>query len=78
MWSPDGLALPSRSLAKAGQRRFFAKARPDPLFKYFSNASALGISVNATAVLIRQGRNFEVWGTDPLLCFSSRFAKFSV
>lgn len=33
--------------AKAGHRRFFAKARPDGLFRYRSKANARSLSMNA-------------------------------
>src|ERR1017187_7954837 len=42
------------------QRRFFAKARPDAVFKYRSNLDAWASSEKATYVLIRQGANLEV------------------
>ena len=60
------------------QNRFFANARPDPDFRYFSNAIARCSSLNATWVLIRQGPYFEVWGTAPALCFANRARKSSV
>ncbi len=49
------------------QSRFFAKARPDGLFRYVSKSKAIFLSVNAMAVFMRQGLYFEVCGTWPEL-----------
>jgi hypothetical protein len=40
--------------------RFFAKALPEAVLRYFSNSAARLRSPKAIAVLIRQGRNFEL------------------
>ena len=84
-WSPEALQANCRSrdvpLAKLGRRfykRFFAKARPEELFRYRSKATARSRSLNAIAVLISQGRYFEVCGTSPLLCFNNRLFRSSV
>ena len=70
---------PSSSLRSAKvYKRFFAKARPEGLFRYRSKASALSRSLNAIAVLISHGRYFEVCGTSPLLCFNNRLLRSSV
>jgi hypothetical protein len=45
VWREDVLALKHRILGL--QKCFLAKARPDPDFKYFSNASAWASSENA-------------------------------
>ena len=42
------------------QKCFFAKARPEWLLRYFSNATALDRRWKATAVSIRHGLNFDV------------------
>jgi len=47
------------------QSRFFAKALPEGLFKYFSKSSALWRSVKAIAVLTRHGLYFDVCGLLP-------------
>ena len=60
------------------QRRFLAKARPEGLLRYFSNTTAFWRLVKATAVFMRQGLYFEVWGTEPELCIFRREAKSSV
>ena len=59
-------------------KRFFANARPEGDFRYFSKALACSPSVKATAVLMRQGRNLAVCGTPPSLCFASRAFRSSV
>lgn len=41
------------------QKCLFAKARPEWVLRYFSKASALSLSRKATAVWMRQGRDFE-------------------
>ena len=42
------------------QKCRFAKARPDPLFRYFSKCRACSIVSNAVYSFTFQGRNFEV------------------
>ena len=72
-WQPSSL-LRSAEVYK----RFFAKARPEGLFRYRSKATDFSRSLNAIAVLISQGRYFEVCGTSPLLCFNTRLLRSSV
>lgn len=43
-------------------RHFLAKARPEALLRYLSKSTARSRSMNATAVLIRQGLFFAVCG----------------
>ena len=45
---------------REAQSRFFAKARPDRLFRYFSKAKARSLSVNPMYVFTRQGLYFDV------------------
>ena len=49
-----------------------ANARPDADFRYRSKANARSLSENATLVLMRHGRNFDVCDTSPELCFCNR------
>ncbi|MGY4449214.1 hypothetical protein ACVWZR_003874 [Bradyrhizobium sp. i1.3.1] len=60
------------------QSRFFANARPEADFRYFSNATALASSLKAMQVLMRHGPYFDVCGTSPALCFASRARRSSV
>lgn len=57
-----------QGVSSKGRRRhmrFFAKARPDEVFRYRSKSRAFLRLVNARAVFMRQGRNFDVWGHWP-------------
>jgi len=45
------------------QSRFFAKARPEGVFRYASKSNALFRSVKTMAVFIRHGLYFEVCET---------------
>jgi len=56
----------------------FAKALPEPDFRYFSNAIARRSSENSTMTSMIQGLPSEVCGTRPALCAASRAATFEV
>ena len=58
-----------RSEAEIYQRCFLAKARPDPVFKYFSNSKARSSFSKFIEQTNCQGLNFDVCGELPSLCF---------
>jgi len=60
------------------QSRLFAKARPEPDFRYFSNRIALSSSVKEREVISFQGRNLAVWGDWPALWDASLFSRSEV
>jgi len=57
---------------------FFANARPDGDFRYFSNPNARASSSNRTATMMVHGRYFDVWGLIPELCATRRRSGSSV
>ncbi len=57
---------------------FFAKARPEADFKYFSNSKALVLSEKVTYVFSFHGTYLEVCRTSLLLCLASLASKSSV
>jgi len=61
------LHLSSFGAARKIQSLFLAKALPEAVFRYFSNARAFLSSVNRTAVLIFQGRECLVESQAPEL-----------
>ena len=60
------------------QKCLEAKARPECVFKYFSNSAAFSRDLKAIAVSIRHGRYLDVWGTWPALCAFKRTSRSSV
>src|SRR5688500_10224783 len=54
----------------------FAKASPEPDFRYFSKATARRSSENSTITSMIQGLPSAVCGTRPALCASSRMATY--
>ncbi len=59
-------------------RRFFANARPEAVFRCFSNAWAVALFRKAWADLISQGLKREVLGSFPELCSVRRRRKSRV
>jgi len=54
------ISFPSRISRNKFHNRFLANARPEDVFKYFSNSIAFLRFVKAAAVLISHGTYFEV------------------
>lgn len=55
-----------------------ANARPDPDFRYSSNAFAASGTANSMATSSRHGRPVAVWRESPRLCAASRAQTFAV
>src|SRR5207248_610329 len=56
-----------KSFTLLGQRWRFAKTRPEPDLRYFSNAMAVFSVTNAKYATISHGANFAVCGRSPIL-----------